>query len=264
MLISSSYRRPVSLRVKPLAAVVLPALMLAACASPYRYAERGPQGDPYGIAMRDAALGSPAASGTFARPERHRRAARIAQKAKHVSTPILRKDPMLTAVDKALTQPATTTAPAAPSEARSAAASGAPQTLTESSLIVSSATPPVVLNAPAPSSTARAAQPAEAALAFPNATNSKLVEQGRALFRTGQVTKARERFMAALVELAPGRVPQVLPDLARTYDPYYLQQVPKADVKPNPAMALAIYQRAALAGSKSNAADIERLEQQRN
>ena len=106
--------------------------------------------------------------------------------------------------------------------------------------------------------------PSDQMVAFPNPTNSKLVEQGRNLFRAGQVIKARERFMAALVELAPGRVPEVLPDLARTYDPYYLQQLAKSDVKPNPSMALAIYQRASLTGKRMHEADIERLGRERN
>lgn len=267
---SSSVRRTYpALRAKPLVALLLPAILLAGCA-PYRYADRGPQGDPYGIAMREAALGPAAATSTYAKPERHRRAAKIAQKAKHASKPILRKDPVLTEVDKALTKPAP--APASPAPAAQAAvvpapqasASAAPQTITESSVTVSSARAPVILNAPAGSAPVRASVQPEATPAFTTATSSKLVEQGRALFRAGQIVKAREKFMAALVELAPGRVPQVLPDLARTYDPYYLQQVPKADVKPNPAMALAIYQRASLSGSSAWEADIQRLERERN
>jgi hypothetical protein len=164
-------------------------------------------------------------------------------------------------VDKALTKPkADLLAPTAPL-AQSAGATT--QTLTESSVVVSSAKPPAVTKPAAPA-VIQPSVPMGPAVAFPNATSSKLIVQGRGLFREGQVLKARERFMAAIVELAPGRVPEVLPDLAHTYDPYYLQQLAKPDVKPNPAMALAIYRRAALSGSKAYEADIQRLEQQRN
>ncbi len=225
----------VARRVKPLVLLVLPALLLSACA-PYRYADRGPGGDPYGADMR-MAVRAPIA--TPNRPERHRRIAKVARKVKQAARPILRTDPVLTEVDKALTKPL-------PSP-QAVAGSGA-RTITESSVTVSSAGPSSPSQSPA----------------FPNATKSRLVEQGRDLFRAGHVLKARERFMAALVEVAPGRVPEVLPDLARTYDPYYLQQLAKADVKPNPAMALAIYHRASMTGKRMNDADIERLERERN
>jgi hypothetical protein len=53
----------------------------------------------------------------------------------------------------------------------------------------------------------------------------------------------------------------VLPELARTYDPHYLAQLPRADVAPNPGMALAIYLRAASAGSPGVTADLTRIQQ---
>ena len=259
MLHSLNRDRPVALLAKPLLLLAIPVLLLAGCA-PYRYADRSAGGDPYGADMRIAAE---ARVSSRAQGERHRRAVRVARKVKLAASPILSRNPILTEVDKALTKPARSAVDAPLSAPASAAAGGAPQTFTESSVTVSSASPSGPIKSPTASVATRTEPPTEQMLAFPNATKSKLVEQGRSLFRAGQVTKARERFMAALVELAPGRVPEVLPDLARTYDPYYLQQLAKSDVKPNAAMALAIYQRASLTGKRAHEADIERLERER-
>ena len=86
----------------------------------------------------------------------------------------------------------------------------------------------------------------------------QLIDQGRVLFHAGEVLRARQIFSSALT----GRLPDVLHELARTYDPHYLQQLPKSDAKPNPSMARAIYQHAVMVGSAEAGADLARLRSQ--
>lgn len=75
------------------------------------------------------------------------------------------------------------------------------------------------------------------------------------LFRNGEVLAARERFVAALS--AP--LPDVLHELARTYDPAYLERLPKADAEADVDRARALYEQATALGSKSAEADLTRL-----
>lgn len=75
------------------------------------------------------------------------------------------------------------------------------------------------------------------------------------LFRSGEVLAARERYVAALS--AP--LPEVLLELARTYDPNYLGRLPRTDAEADIERARALYEQAATLGSKAAEADLARL-----
>jgi hypothetical protein len=85
---------------------------------------------------------------------------------------------------------------------------------------------------------------------------AQLLEEGRMLFRNGEVLAARERYVAALS--AP--LPEVLLELARTYDPNYLDRLPKADADADIDRARALYEQAATLGSKAAETDLTRLQ----
>lgn len=82
-----------------------------------------------------------------------------------------------------------------------------------------------------------------------------MLGDARLLFRSGQVRKARE----VLLTLPPGPKGETLLELARTYDPFYLDMVPKPDAAPDPARARTLYEEAAKLGSASAEADLKRL-----
>lgn len=87
----------------------------------------------------------------------------------------------------------------------------------------------------------------------------RMIEEGRALMQTGRVLKAREKLYAAMIGPAKARLSEVLPELARTYDPNVLAKLPKPDAAPNAAMARALYQRSLMMGSPTADADLSRL-----
>ena len=81
------------------------------------------------------------------------------------------------------------------------------------------------------------------------------IDQGRDFFRRGQVLKARETFLVAVGE-APG---EVLLELARTFDPYYLGRLSGSDAQSDPQRALSLYEEAAKHSVAISQADIDRL-----
>ncbi len=93
----------------------------------------------------------------------------------------------------------------------------------------------------------------------PPVSGMQFLEEGRVLFRNGEVLAARERFVAALS--AP--LPDVLHELARTYDPAHLARLPKADAEADVDRARALYEQATALGSKAAEADLMRLRSQR-
>lgn len=86
-------------------------------------------------------------------------------------------------------------------------------------------------------------------------SGSQLLEEGRNLFRSGEVLAARERYVAALN--AP--LPEVLLELARTYDPNYLDKLPKSDADADVERARALYEQSMALGSTLAEADMARL-----
>ena len=88
---------------------------------------------------------------------------------------------------------------------------------------------------------------------------AKAVEESRGLFQAGDVIKARERLQAAGSAGANARNPDLLLELARTYDPVYLDRLAKKDATANPALAKALYEQAAQAGSSAAAFDLLQL-----
>ena len=76
------------------------------------------------------------------------------------------------------------------------------------------------------------------------------------LFKSGEVLAARERYVAALS--AP--LPDVLLELARTYDPNYLDRLPKSDADADLERARALYEQATSLGSKLAEQDLARLQ----
>lgn len=111
------------------------------------------------------------------------------------------------------------------------------------------AAPPVLQpSLPAPSTSP--------AVRRPPANGPQLLEEGRSLFRAGEVLAARERYVAALN--AP--LPEVLLELARTYDPNYLDRLPKSDADADLDRARALYEQAVTLGSKPAEADLARLQ----
>ena len=87
-------------------------------------------------------------------------------------------------------------------------------------------------------------------------SGAQLLEEGRMLFRTGEVLAARERYVAALN--AP--LPDVLLELARTYDSNYLDRLPKTDADADAGRARALYEQASTLGSKAAELDLARLQ----
>jgi hypothetical protein len=81
------------------------------------------------------------------------------------------------------------------------------------------------------------------------------IEHGRALFRTGKVLSARERFLSAVAD----QPALVLLELARTFDPHYLEKITTADGRPEPHRARSLYEEAMRRGSKAAADDLKRI-----
>lgn len=81
------------------------------------------------------------------------------------------------------------------------------------------------------------------------------IEHGRALFRTGKVLSARERFLSAVAD----HPAIVLLELARTFDPHYLEKIAAADGRPEPHRARSLYEEAMRRGSKAAADELKRI-----
>jgi hypothetical protein len=139
------------------------------------------------------------------------------------------------------------------------AVDGSPVTMSTHQPTLAAVEPPPL---PVPAervATPRVPAPKSAAGGLPAASGSKLMEDGRALLKAGKVVKARERFYAAMVGSERTRLVEVLPELARTYDPDVLAKVPNPDAAPNIAMARALYQRALMLGVTGVTEDVQRL-----
>ena len=109
---------------------------------------------------------------------------------------------------------------------------------------------------PAAAPPAPAPAPASAATAAAASVAAKAIEEARALFQSGEVVKARERLRAATNSSGQGRHPDLLLELARTYDPNYLDRLAKKDVTAEPALAKALYEQAVSMGSSAAAFDM--------
>lgn len=83
------------------------------------------------------------------------------------------------------------------------------------------------------------------------------IQQGLDLFRRGEVLKARAVLLSA-VSVAPA---DVLLELARTFDPYFINELSASDGKPEPQRALSLYEEAIRNGSMQARRDLERLRQ---
>lgn len=79
------------------------------------------------------------------------------------------------------------------------------------------------------------------------------------MFQSGDVLKARERLQAAGTSGGNARNPDLLLELARTYDPVYLDRLAKKDATANAALARALYEQAAQFGSSAAAFDLLQL-----
>lgn len=83
------------------------------------------------------------------------------------------------------------------------------------------------------------------------------IEEARGLFQSGEVLKAREWLQSA--GSRNGRNPDLLLELARTYDPIYLDRLSKKDASANAGIARALYEQAASFGSSAAAFDLLQL-----
>ena len=143
-----------------------------------------------------------------------------------------------------------TEAPPAPMREAAAAPPAPPPPAAEAPSRTS--TPQQLAPAPKAPPSAASVQPARR----PPISGPQLLEEGRLLFKSGEVLAARERYVAALS--AP--LPDVLLELARTYDPNYLDRLPKSDADADLERARALYEQASSLGSKLAEQDLSRLQ----
>lgn len=144
-----------------------------------------------------------------------------------------------------------------PVKAQAVAAS---HTVVQSGVQPAPATPRQASEVPvaAPTSTApppRVTAPARPPEAPDVQTTEVQLEEGRTLFAAGQVIESRKRFMAAL----NGPIPEALLALARSFDTFYLSQLPRSDGAPDVTRATILYERAVERGSVEAQADLARL-----
>ncbi len=81
------------------------------------------------------------------------------------------------------------------------------------------------------------------------------LDQARRLLGLGKVIEAR-MVLQLLLPLAPGPALHVL---GRTYDPYYLGQLPRIDDGSEPRRAISLYEEALSHGVSSAGGDLDRL-----
>ncbi len=87
------------------------------------------------------------------------------------------------------------------------------------------------------------------------AVTERHLEDGKRLFSEGKVLEARKRFVEAL----NGPIPEALLALARSFDTYYLSQLPRSDATPDMQRALTLNARANERGAADAAADLDRV-----
>ena len=115
------------------------------------------------------------------------------------------------------------------------------------------AVPPPTENAP-PADKRGAAPRVPKEIADHRAAELQL-EEGRKLFSSGSVVDARKRFISAMT----GPIPEALLALARSFDTFYLSQLPSSDGAADMKRAQTLYERAVERGSAEAQADLERL-----
>jgi len=81
------------------------------------------------------------------------------------------------------------------------------------------------------------------------------LDEGRKLFASGSVVDARKRFISAMT----GPIPEALLSLARSFDTFYLSQLPSSDGAPDMKRAQTLYERAIERGATEAQADLDRL-----
>ena len=84
---------------------------------------------------------------------------------------------------------------------------------------------------------------------------AQTLQTARDLVRRGQIVKARELLLTAVAE----QPSEVLLELGRTFDPYYLGPITSADSQAEPSRAQSLYDEAQKLGSVVAARDLERL-----
>lgn len=126
------------------------------------------------------------------------------------------------------------------------------------SVLAPAATPPAAPAAPS-TGQAPAVQPAAGPSTGAASALAKTIDEARGLFQSGEVIKARERLQAAGTASGNARNPDILLELARTYDPVYLDRLAKKDATANPGLARALYEQAASFGSSAAAFDLLQL-----
>lgn len=105
-----------------------------------------------------------------------------------------------------------------------------------------------------PAAPAGKATPEAASLAQTEAS-ARMLAEGDRLFASGDVVKARERYLGAM----NGPIPEVMLAFGRSFDPYYLAKLPRANAGPDVQRAITIYEGAVRQGAKQAEADLERL-----
>lgn len=127
---------------------------------------------------------------------------------------------------------------------------------------------PRIINPPAPPARAPEALPREAAAGTPGAPpagmpgingsgslTQRIMDQARQRIAAGDVIRAREWLLSAL----NGARPEVLHELARTFDPNFLNRISQPNAVPEPARARALYEEAVRLGAKGAAEDLTQL-----
>lgn len=128
-----------------------------------------------------------------------------------------------------------------------------PKRIVETPAVPPALTPPPRTSSPQPVPVSQA--PLQPGRRLPMG-GAQLLDEGRLLFRAGEVLAARERYVAALS--AP--LPEVLLELGRTYDPNYLDRLPRSDADADLERARALYEQSVALGSKAAEADLARLQ----
>ncbi len=234
--------------------VVAAALIaLAGCGAPRHYEERGSIKDTVAAPKPVKAAAKARATTAKRKPVRAKPRASSAAKPrpKAMAAPAIATPKSSASERMAMTvAPVTAEPPAPPRTAppsRPALPVGPPPSI-----------PPPAAEPAAPAAPAPAAprQVAPKQAAPDGANGTRLLAEGRALFQTGEVLAAREKYVAALT--AP--LPDVLLELARTYDPNYLDRLPKSDADADVDRARALYEQAAALGAPGAQEDLQRLQ----
>jgi hypothetical protein len=228
--------------------------VLTGCGSPHRYEERGSLKDTYSAPTK-ANSARPAVKKR--KPVKSKTGNAKAGKAKAAATKMARPAPPPTAMASpppAAARPAVVTPEPLPE--RAAPPSRPVLPVAPPPVSAPPVEAPAVVAPPQSPPPAVSPPPAEAPPKASSGNGERLLQDGRDLFQKGEVLAAREKFVAALT--AP--LPDVLLELARTYDPNYLDKLPKTDADADVERARALYEQAVALGSTAAQADLQRLQ----